>query len=104
MPEGLRNLALRDGLITPPDVAEYQHLFQGKEINKTTFQHYLEQPFMFNFAAVQLSMMCIKDGRARRLNFFNPVRERRLPWYDNREARRGVAPYKGMDISLVVGC
>lgn len=102
MPEELRNLALRDGLIIPSDVAERKRLVQGKRVNRI-FLHYLEQPFFFDFASTQLKLTGVKDGNARKIAFYNPTREWRPRWCDPANGH-GVATYKGMDIPLIINC
>lgn len=96
MPEALRNFALRDQVVTPAVITEWEQL--SRVAPSATALYYLEQPFFLDFAYASISMVCVHNGDIRRVYFYNPTRDLRGIWQPRNH--HGIAPYTGRDRNL----
>lgn len=88
MPKALRNLVLREQPFTPPMIAVYNKLVKQALTSSSTFLHYLEQPFLLDFAHSIKNITCVYNGDVRSVVLSNPTLT---------HSQSGlVIPYKGL--------
>ncbi|KAF9466179.1 hypothetical protein BDZ94DRAFT_1319807 [Collybia nuda] len=98
MPMSLRNLAVRDGLVSKSLLAEVDRV-ASEYLSKRRFapiHFYLEQPFFVDFSSYTLRIFCAGKGQLRLVKIRNPAREWRPAW------RNLKPPYTGTCDTAVV--
>lgn len=93
------DLLLRDGLVTPADLAEGQSVVQscpGKPDIKANILHSLDQPFVINFGAQHFTLWIVCGRRMARIRQSYMFCDKKVPVY------KGKFPPKYITIFLII--